>query len=210
MENNIIFYDYESFIETISKERDGKTVVLTSGSFDLLHIGHGRYLEQAKSLGDILVVGVDSDEKIQRRKGLNRPFVPGIERYEMLAHTKYVDYVVVKPLHEPKWGLIKALHPEILQLVVGTYQPDKIEALREFCGEVVVLPRQAETSTSQKMRLLTFKGWDTLIEELSIRLPEWMSKFLATQIESMGDQFKEALPKLLREVAEQKKEGENS
>src|SRR3712207_7450411 len=66
----------------------GLRVVLTSGSFDLIHLGHVKYLAKAKEFGDVLVVGVDSDAKIKRRKGEDRPMVPEQERLEMLAHQR--------------------------------------------------------------------------------------------------------------------------
>src|SRR3712207_9256771 len=66
----------------------GLKIVLTSGSFDLIHLGHVKYLAKAKREGDVLVVGVDSDAKIRRRKGEDRPMVPEQERLEMLAHQR--------------------------------------------------------------------------------------------------------------------------
>src|SRR3954468_24860534 len=84
-------------------------IVLTSGSFDLIHLGHVKYLARAKELGDVLVVGVDSDAKIKARKGADRPMVPESERLELLAHQRPVDYIFLKPLDEPRWALIKAV-----------------------------------------------------------------------------------------------------
>src|ERR1700754_4265070 len=74
-------------------------IVLTSGSFDLIHLGHVKYLARAKEAGGergILVVGVDSDAKIRRRKGDDRPMVPEAERLEMLAYQRPVDYIYLK------------------------------------------------------------------------------------------------------------------
>ena len=71
----------------------GLRLVLTSGSFDLVHLGHVKYLAKAKELGDVLIVGVDSDAKIRRRKGEDRPMVPQSERLEMLAHQRPVDVI---------------------------------------------------------------------------------------------------------------------
>ncbi|HEX2515572.1 MAG TPA: adenylyltransferase/cytidyltransferase family protein, partial [Chloroflexota bacterium] len=68
-------------------------IVLTNGHFDLLHIGHVRLLQAARSLGDILVVGVNGDASVRRRKGPTRPLVPGAERAEVLAALAAVDFV---------------------------------------------------------------------------------------------------------------------
>src|SRR5437763_7285128 len=94
----------------------GQRIVLTSGSFDLIHLGHVKYLARAKELGDVLVVGVDSDAKIKSRKSPDRPMVPESERLELLAHQRPVDYIFLKPLDEPRWALIQAVRPDVLVL----------------------------------------------------------------------------------------------
>src|SRR5688500_10444996 len=91
-------------------------IVLTSGSFDLIHLGHVKYLARAKEFGGILVVGVDSDQKIKARKGDDRPMVPQTERLELLAHQRPVDLLFLKPHDEPRWALIKAVRPDVLVL----------------------------------------------------------------------------------------------
>src|SRR5438046_2538332 len=73
----------------------GERIVFTNGCFDILHVGHARYLAEARSLGDLLVVGVNSDESVRRLKGPSRPLVPQDERAEMLAHLAVVDYVSI-------------------------------------------------------------------------------------------------------------------
>lgn len=132
----------------------GLRVVLTSGTFDMVHIGHARYLEKAKKHGDLLIVGVDSDKKIKKRKGPERPVVPQDERLEMLTHLRSVDLVFLKELKDPKWALVKAVRPDTLIAVEGTYTKNQIKDLKKYCGKVVVLKRQATTSTSAKIRLL--------------------------------------------------------
>lgn len=132
----------------------GKKIVLTQGSFDMLHIGHGRYLEEAKKHGDILFVGVDSDEKIRTRKGPDRPVVPQEERMEMLTYLTTVDHVVLKNLDEPKWELIKIIKPDVLIATAETYSPEQIKKLEKICTSVVVLEPKATTSTSAKLRLV--------------------------------------------------------
>lgn len=73
----------------------GRTIVLANGCFDLLHVGHVRYLEAAKCLGDVLVVAINSDESVRRNKGAGRPVVPETERAELLAALRCVDFVTV-------------------------------------------------------------------------------------------------------------------
>ena len=146
-------------------------IVLTMGTFDILHIGHSRYLECAKQHGDILVVGVDSDEKVRKRKGPNRPVVPAEERTEMLTHTRHVDIVTDKNEADPKWHLIKLVKPDVLIATAETYDEVELERLKEFCGKVAVLEPQALTSTTAKLRRLHMKvaeemmlGLDNLIK----------------------------------------------
>ncbi|MCW9054838.1 MAG: adenylyltransferase/cytidyltransferase family protein [Candidatus Pacebacteria bacterium] len=151
----------ERFVEDYTKLKDiveairklGGKIVLTSGSFDLAHIGHARYLREARLRGDFLVVGVESDERIQIRKGPNRPIVPQHERIEALTHLRYVDMVTLKHKGDESWMLIKTVRPDVLVISERTgYSGEKVERLREFCGEVVNLPSQAETSTSARLR----------------------------------------------------------
>jgi D-beta-D-heptose 7-phosphate kinase/D-beta-D-heptose 1-phosphate adenosyltransferase len=132
----------------------GLKVVMTQGSYDLFHIGHKAYLARAKSFGDLLIVGVDDDEKIRKRKGKDRPMVPQEERLDVLAGLRSVDVLVLKEIAHPKWALIKAVRPDVLVVSESTKQftEEEKNALREFCGEVVVLPPQAKTSTSARIR----------------------------------------------------------
>lgn len=136
-------------------------VVLTSGTFDVLHIGHCRYLEQAKkSAGDpantVLIVGVDSDARVRKRKGEGRPIVSQTERIEMLTHVRHVDLVVLKEEEHPAHHLIKTVQPDVLvkSQTTNPISEEEMAELRQWCGEVVVLESQATTSTSARLRLL--------------------------------------------------------
>lgn len=145
----------------------GKKIVLTQGSFDMIHIGHGRYLEKAKKSGNILIVGVDSDEKIRARKGPDRPVVPQEERMEMLTHLRSVDHVIIKEINSGKWHLIKLVKPDILIATEETYTPEQIEQLKRWCGQVMVLKSQATTSTSAKLRRLQIGFFQTFSDKLT-------------------------------------------
>lgn len=150
----------------------GYRIVLTSGSFDLIHLGHVKYLARAKELGGILVVGVDSDAKIRRRKGEDRPMVPEDERLELLAHQRPVDLIYLKQEEDPQWGLIKAVEPDVLVLTADhSYTPDQLSALEEIVGEVVVLERQSSVTTSERIRQMYMNLGDKLGPKLAEVLP---------------------------------------
>jgi dCMP deaminase len=148
--------DYQRLGQMAASLRDlHQTVVLTSGSFDILHEGHSLYLEAARGYGDFLIVGVDSDEKVRRRKGSNRPAVPELERLRMVTHQRGVGLVTVKPADEPKWSLIKAVRPDVLVATAETYTAEEIEELEaHWCGRVAVLDRMATVTTSARLRSL--------------------------------------------------------
>src|SRR5438093_6231289 len=89
-----------------------KRIVFTNGTFDLLHIGHVRYLQAARELGDVLVVGVNSDDSVRGYKGPSRPVVPQDERAEIVAALRCVDYAVI--FDEPTAAqLVEVLQPDI-------------------------------------------------------------------------------------------------
>src|ERR1700749_3928833 len=146
--------DYEQIETTVGALRTlGFKVVLTSGSFDILHEGHSMYLEAARQFGDFLIVGLDSDEKIRARKGENRPVVPQMERLRMVTHQRGVGLVTLKHTHHPKWALIKAVRPDVLVATKETYSQDEIKELEaSYCGRVEVLGRMATVSTSARLR----------------------------------------------------------
>jgi len=137
----------------------GLKIVLTSGSFDLFHIGHATYLEKAKKRGDVLIVGVDNDKKIRKRKGKSRPINPQGERVKILSHIRWVDIITLKYDDDSRWELIKKVRPDILVATEDNYTNEEIFELESFfCGKVVVLPRQAETSTSAKVRKVNLEN----------------------------------------------------
>jgi rfaE bifunctional protein nucleotidyltransferase chain/domain len=150
----------------------GLRVVLTSGSFDLVHLGHVKYLAKAKELGDVLIVGVDGDAKIRRRKGDDRPMVPESERLEMLAHQRPVDVIYLKADDEARWALIKTVRPDVLVLSEDhSYSEAEQAQLREICGDVRVLERQAAVTTSERIRQLYMHLGERLGPKLAEVLP---------------------------------------
>lgn len=153
-----IVEDYEELERRVAAcKRLNMRVVMTSGTYDLFHEGHARYLERARQHGDILIVGVDDDDKVRARKakpGKPRPFDSERQRMEILCHVRHVDLVFLKKLTDPKWQLIKTVKPDTLVATQETYTEEQLRQLKEFCGEVVVLPPQASTSTTAKIRNL--------------------------------------------------------
>lgn len=91
----------------------GKTVVFTNGVFDLLHVGHVRYLRQAKALGDVLIVAVNSDRSARGNKGPSRPIVPEQERAELIAALDVVDAVAIFDEPTP-FAIISSVRPDVL------------------------------------------------------------------------------------------------
>ncbi len=130
-------------------KRQGKTVVFTNGCFDLLHPGHTRYLTEARKLGDVLVVAVNSDPSIRALKGPARPIFPENERAEILAALTMVDYVTVFDDLTPL-KLIARMLPQVL-VKGGNWAPDQIvgrEEVEAAGGKVVSIPFVPGFSTS--------------------------------------------------------------
>ena len=147
-------------------------IVLTSGSFDLIHLGHVKYLARAKEFGGILVVGVDSDAKIRRRKGADRPMVPQAERLEMLAYQRPVDLIYLKDDDEPRWALIKAVAPDVLVLTEDhSYTEAQQEELLTIVGRIEVVTRQASVTTSERIRQMYMHMGERLGPRLAKVLP---------------------------------------
>jgi rfaE bifunctional protein nucleotidyltransferase chain/domain len=127
----------------------GDRVVFTNGCFDLLHIGHARYLAQARSLGDVLVVGLNSDRSVQALKGPTRPIIPQEERAEMLAHLASVDYVSIFDEDVPD-ALIDVVRPAI-HVKGGDYRADQLPeaaAVLRNGGRIEIMPLVAGRSTT--------------------------------------------------------------
>jgi rfaE bifunctional protein nucleotidyltransferase chain/domain len=127
----------------------GKTLVFTNGVFDLLHVGHVRYLAEARALGDVLLVGINSDRTVRELKGEGRPITNESERAEILAALRQVDYVTVFDDISPR-PLIIQLLPDVL-VKGGDYNLDEIhwrEEVEAVGGRVVSLPFIEGASTS--------------------------------------------------------------
>jgi rfaE bifunctional protein nucleotidyltransferase chain/domain len=130
----------EALVLIIAQEKNReKTVVTTNGCFDLMHVGHLRYLQAARNLGDLLVVGVNSDNSVRQLKGEKRPLIPADERAEMLAGLDCVNYVVIFPELDPI-SLLSELKPDI-HVKGGDYTIEQVierQIVEENGGQIIV------------------------------------------------------------------------
>src|SRR5918992_203236 len=130
--------------------KKGARVVLANGCFDILHVGHVRYLEGARALGDVLVVGVNSDEQVRAQKGEGRPFVPERERAEVVASLRAVDLVTI--FHEPTVEqLLLSIRPDIH--AKGTdYTEETVperDVVRSYGGRVCIVGDPKDHSSTE-------------------------------------------------------------
>lgn len=142
----------KALIEAYGRPRPGR-LVFTNGCFDILHRGHVEYLHRARALGDLLVVGVNTDASVERLKGPGRPIVPQDDRALVLAGLESVDAVTLFHEDTPR-ALIATLLPDVL-VKGGDYAPERIVGraeVEEAGGEVRVIPFIGGRSTSQLIR----------------------------------------------------------
>lgn len=146
----------QNLIEDLKKQ--GKKVVFTNGCFDILHVGHMTYLEEAKAFGDYLFVGVNSDDSVKRLKGPTRPINNENDRAELLAGLKSVDYTVIFPEDTPV-ELIGALKPSI-HVKGGDYKKEDLPetaVVESYGGEVFIVSLVEGKSTSNVVKKIQNK-----------------------------------------------------
>ena len=139
--------ELKKVVENLKKE--GKRIVFTNGCFDLIHVGHTRYLEEAKNLGDVLIVAVNSDRSVKEIKGKDRPIMPQDERAEVLCALHFVDYVVIFDEPDP-FQIISHLRPDVL-VKGGDWGEDAIigrDIVESGGGKVVRIPEIKGASTT--------------------------------------------------------------
>lgn len=135
--------------ESLRTEKADKKIVFTNGCFDILHVGHVRYLKQASELGDILVVGLNSDDSVKRLKGSDRPVNSEEDRAEMLSVLGFIDYVIIFEEDTP-YNLIKAIQPDVL-VKGGDYRLEDVvgkDIVESRGGNVRILPLVEGKSTT--------------------------------------------------------------
>ena len=131
-------------------KRPGRRVAFANGHFDLLHVGHLRYLQAARAEGDVLVVAINSDDSVERLKGRGRPIVPQQERAEMLAALEPVDFVVVFEGDSPA-GLLAELRPDVHCEGTDYGSPEKVpeyEVVRAYGGTTALVGDPKDHSTT--------------------------------------------------------------
>lgn len=139
-----------ALLETLATERAaGKTIAFANGCFDVLHVGHIRYLQDAANVADVLVVGVNGDESVRQLKGEGRPVMPATERAELIAAIRGVGYVTVFDEKSPA-RLLRELRPDF-QCKGTDYTPDSVpegEIVRSYGGKVVIVGDPKDHSTT--------------------------------------------------------------
>lgn len=143
-------------LRKLHKELKGEKIVFTAGGFDLIHVGHTRYLSEAKFFGDILVVGISSNAEIKMLKGVDRPIVDEGARVEMIASLLVVDYVFVMPPVNAVVSSIKALCPSVLVVPdddwnTGYKESPEAQAMIGCGGDVRLVKRQGPYISSSGM-----------------------------------------------------------
>lgn len=169
------YVDLASAVQTLKSA--GYKIVLTQGVYDLFHVGHKRYLEEAKKHGDILIVGVDTDELTKKRKGPKRPFDKLEDRVEILSGLKAVDIVTTRGAKDHIYKLIKLVRPHVLVMSETTEDfTDRDRGnLLHYCGDIKVLPAKAGTSTTAKLRRLMIDGVSELGGKVNALINESLS-----------------------------------
>ena len=132
------------------ERRKGARIVLANGCFDFFHVGHIRYLAGAKALGEVLIVGINSDAQVRKLKGDNRPFMPEHERAEIISALKFVDYVTI--FDEPTvTELLRAVRPDFH--AKGTdYTTETVperEIVREYGGQTAIVGDPKDHSSTE-------------------------------------------------------------
>lgn len=130
-------------------KNSGKKIVFTNGCFDLIHSGHILYLSEAKKLGDILIIGLNSDDSVKRLKGNGRPINNETDRAIVLDALKFVDYLTIFDEDTP-FELISLLKPDVL-VKGGDYKADEVvgaDIVKANGGEIVIIPYVQGKSTS--------------------------------------------------------------
>jgi rfaE bifunctional protein nucleotidyltransferase chain/domain len=147
----------ESTATKLREDCAPEPIVFTNGCFDILHVGHVRYLQAAKELGGRLVVGVNSDQSVRAIKGPNRPINTAADRAEVLAALVWVDYVII--FNDPRvTRLVKELRPHIYvkggDYTIDSLNPEELAALQQIGADVRIIPLVPGKSTTALLRAI--------------------------------------------------------
>lgn len=143
--------EVETLTQVVAQERSrGRTIAFANGCFDILHVGHVRYLEAASREADVLVVAVNGDESVRRIKGEGRPVMPAAERAEIIAALRPVDYVVVFEERTPE-RLLEMIRPDV-QCKGTDYTESSVpegDLVRSWGGRVAIVGDPKDHSTTE-------------------------------------------------------------
>lgn len=189
-------------IAVFRKEHSSKQIVFTNGCFDILHAGHVDYLQKAAELGDVLIVGLNSDESVRRLKGASRPINNQHDRAKILCSLECVDYVAVFDEDTPL-ELIKILVPDVL-VKGGDYKPEEVIGRKEVeknGGKLVLLPfidGKSTTKTLASLEKLQNQAQENLIrtritESIAVKQQLLNNQPLLVTISSLADKMRKCL-----------------
>jgi len=139
-------------------KQNGKTVVFTNGCFDILHVGHVRYLQKAKKLGDVLILGLNTDSSVKKNKGDSRPINNENDRAEVLLALQSVDYII-KFDEETPYNLINKIKPHIITKG-GDYKPEDVvgkDIVESYGGRVEIIEFVVGKSTTNIIEKINLK-----------------------------------------------------
>lgn len=184
--------DYDRLKRIIDGQKAaGRKIVMTMGVFDMIHDGHAKYNELAKSFGDVFVVGVDDDELTRKNKGPGRPYDDLRSRTTVLAAFAAVDYIMVRGVNEPDTRMAEIVQPDVLIISLSStqYQKDSQSFIADMTKrfkdtglvkEIVALEPQSSTSTSSKLRQLLAGGMKEFFDYLLKCGEEYLNKMRST------------------------------
>ncbi len=138
------------------KRQEGKRIVLANGGFDLIHVGHTRYLKEAKKKGDILLVALNSDSSVRKLKGLGRPILTEDERSEIISSFYFVDYIIIFD-EDTVNNILLTLKPDV-HAKGSDYTKDTVperDTVIGYGGEIAITGGPKVRSTSDLIRLIT-------------------------------------------------------
>ena len=176
-----IVIDYDDLKKVVEGyQAQGKKVVLTQGVFDMYHIGHLLYLEKARMAGDILIVGIDSDELTRERKGKDRPIAPEKERIRIIRSQRFVDVVTIRNAGDENGRLTETIKPNVLVVSESTKSDEDFtkrmkKRYEKCCDEVLILKPQATTSTTARIRRYVIEGIDKFAGKLNEVIKDHLS-----------------------------------
>lgn len=182
------FDELEALVQQL--KTGGYTIVLTQGVYDMFHVGHGRYLAEAGQAGDVLIVGLDSDELTREMKGEGKPFDSFADRAETLAFLSSVRIIVKRDVGQGHHDLIKLVKPNVLIMsqTTTTFTDEDKRALEPHCGEIRHLEAKAAMSTTAKIRRLLYNGTRPFVDKVHTRMEK-----LSTEIEDFVAGIREDL-----------------